>query len=67
MSCSMCESIVENKKNIDGHKFLELIDTKKADIVGQNVYFSFYKCSQCGQNWRYENDKNDLNAGWMRL
>lgn len=64
--CDACKAIVGGKRSAPGHDALERTgSTPGPKLIGQAKYsFIQYTCKTCGTQWEYENDRNDLNAGW---
>jgi hypothetical protein len=66
MTCNLCNEIVLNKRGSNAHINLEKQKIVKKPVIGQSVFSTTYRCKDCGQGWEYEDDKNDLNAGWSK-
>ena len=64
--CDACKAIVRNKRAAPGHDALKKIGTRRGPEVFAQAKINLvdYACETCGAKWTYEDDKNDLNAGW---
>jgi hypothetical protein len=66
MPCERCASIEQNRRNAKGHDGLQ----ETGEVTGYRpfaqagVVITHYVCMDCGAKWSYENDKNDMCAGW---
>jgi hypothetical protein len=62
--CEACAGIQRNWRRAKGHAELaQGLNRKEPRRHGQ-VTITEYQCERCGTHWDYENDKNNLHAGW---
>ncbi len=62
--CEACQGIQRNWRKAPGHPELaQGLNRKEPRRHGQ-VTITEYQCERCGTHWDYENDKNNLHAGW---
>ncbi|MES2977712.1 MAG: hypothetical protein V4731_04755 [Pseudomonadota bacterium] len=62
--CDSCAGIQRNWRKAKGHAEL-LQGNNRTEQRGRTpVTITEYRCDRCGTAWDYENDKNNLHAGW---
>ncbi len=62
--CEACAGIQRNWRRAKGHAELHQgLNRQEARRHGR-VTITEYQCDRCGTHWDYENDKNNLHAGW---
>ena len=62
--CSSCEGIQQNWRRAKGHVELAQHGNRKEERASGQVTVTRYQCDRCGTIWDYENDKQNLHAGW---
>ena len=62
--CEACAGIQRNWRKTPGHVELLQGASYKRDRGTGSVTVTRYVCECCGTHWEYENDKNNLHAGW---
>lgn len=62
--CEACAGIQRNWRRAKGHAELHQGLNRKEPRRHGQVTITEYQCDRCGTNWDYENDKNNLHAGW---
>ena len=62
--CDACAGIQRNWRRAKGHAELHQGLNRKEPRRHGQVTITEYQCDRCGTHWDYENDKNNLHAGW---
>ena len=62
--CDACTGIQRNWRKAPGHVELTQGSNYKRERETGTVTITRYVCERCGTNWEYENDKNNMHAGW---
>ena len=62
--CEPCAGIQRNWRKAPGHPELVQGASRKEERAKGTVNVTKYRCDRCGTSWEYENDKNNLHAGW---
>ena len=63
--CASCAGIQRNWRRAPGHAELVQRGNRKEERGGGHaVTVTRYQCDRCGTAWEYENDKQNLHAGW---
>ncbi len=62
--CTSCAGIQQNWRRAKGHVELQQHGNRKEERASGQVTVTRYQCDRCGTIWDYENDKQNLHAGW---
>lgn len=62
--CAPCAGIQRNWRRAPGHVELAQHGNRKEERASGPVTITRYECDRCGTIWDYENDKQNLHAGW---
>ena len=62
--CDSCAGIQRNRRRAPGHVELAQHGNRKEERASGMVTVTRYQCDRCGTIWDYENDKQNLHAGW---
>ena len=62
--CDPCAGIQQNWRRAKGHVELQQHGNRKEARASGQVTVTRYQCDRCGTIWDYENNKQDLHAGW---
>ncbi len=63
--CDGCTGIQRNWRRAPGHpELVQRGNRKEVRGGGNEVTVTRYQCDRCGTAWEYENDRQNLHAGW---
>ena len=65
--CGACAGVQRNWRRAPGHPELMQRTNRKEVRETGSVTITRYVCEQCGTVWDYENDKQNLHAGWSAV
>lgn len=62
--CDACTGIQRHWRRAPGHPELVQRGNRKEQRGSTEVTVTRYQCDRCGTAWEYENDRQNLHAGW---